>query len=190
MINHDIYFSAVRASLFSGAMKQQQVDGQKIILMYWDLDTPTDDLRWLAYMLATVYHECARKMWPIREIGRGKGKAYGRVDKNGNVYYGRGFVQLTWKENYDKASAALGLIDDRDLVLHPDLALDSLIATQIMFRGMAEGWFTTRKLGHYFNDVEDDAITARRIINNDVSKNGKMIAGYHEKFLSALKEAT
>jgi predicted chitinase len=171
-------------------MTKQQVDGQVVILNHWEDQDSYDDLRWLAYMLATVYHECAKKMWPIREIGRGKGRKYGKPDENGNVYYGRGFVQLTWKENYAKASNALGLIDDRDLVDHPDVALDSFLAARIMFRGMAEGWFTSRKLGHYFNDAEDDPIDARRIINTDVSKNGKRVAGYHKKFLAALKEAT
>lgn len=189
MTNLNLYFNAVRASLFAGAMTRQQVDGQIVIISHWDSQFSGDDLRWLAYMLATTYHECARKMWPIREIGKGKGKKYGKADENGNVFYGRGFVQLTWKENYAKASNALGLIDDRDLVLYPDLALDSLIATRVMFRGMTEGWFTNKRLAQYFSEDENDPINARRIINNDVAKNGKRIAGYHAKFLAALQEA-
>ena len=149
-----------------------------------------NDLRWLAYMLATVYHECAAKMWPIREYGKGEGKEYGIPDENGNVFYGRGFVQLTWKENYDRAGAILSLIDDRDPVLHPDIVLDSLIAARVLFRGMAEGWFTSAKLGNYFNEEDDNPIEARAIINSDVSKNGPMIADYHYLFLEALEEAS
>ena len=86
------------------------------------------DRRWLAYMLATTYHECAAKMWPIREYGQGKGHDYGVPDpETGETYYRRAASSgLTWKANYDKAGAALGLIDDRDLVWHPDIALDSL----------------------------------------------------------------
>jgi hypothetical protein len=191
MIDREIYFSHVRESMFQGALDQQQVDGQSVILAVWDYNaggTPMDDLRWLSYMLATVYHECATKMWPIREYGEGKGKDYGIPDENGNTFYGRGFVQLTWKENYDRASAALSLINDRDLVLHPDLALDSLIAARIMFRGMSEGWFTGKKLGGYFSNTKDDAIGARQIINPD--DKGALIAGYHNLFYEAVAAAT
>jgi predicted chitinase len=142
------------------------------------------DLRWLAYILATVYHECATRMWPITEYGSQEyltGKDYW-------PFIGRGFVMLTWEENYRNASAALGLIDDRDLVEHPELALDSLISARVLFRGCAEGWFTGKKLGQYFNDEEDDPLNARRIVNgNDCDD---IIAAYHEKFLAALKAAS
>jgi hypothetical protein len=93
-------------------------------------------------------------------------------------------VQLTWEENYKNAGIALGLVDDRDLVDHPSVALDSLIAARIMFRGMAEGWFTGVKLGQYFNDTEDDPVNARRIING--TDCAYMIADYHWIFLNAL----
>jgi hypothetical protein len=186
MIDRAAYFDAVREVLFDGALSQQQVDGQCVLLGLWDYQatgSPMTDTRWLAYILATVYHECATKMWPITEMGSQdylQGKEYW-------PYIGRGYVQLTWEENYRNASSALGLIDDRDLVEHPELALDSLIAARIMFRGMAEGWFTGRKLGQYFNDDTDDAKNARQIVNgNDCDE---LIAGYHNTFLEALREA-
>ena len=181
MINRASYFDHVRANLFGGAMTQQQVDGQGVILGLWDAEatgSPMDDIRWLAYILATTYVETDKKIWPIREYGLGKGKDYG------TTYYGRGFVQLTWEENYDRAGAALSLIDDRDPVSHPDIVLDSLVAARIMFRGMAEGWFTGAKLGDFFDQNTDDPINARTIINGhdrDVE-----IAGYHAEFLIAL----
>lgn len=191
MIDRETYFENVRDTMFAGAMTQQQVDGQCVILGLWDYQatgTPMEDERWLAYILATVYHECATKMWPIREYGLGQGHEYGIPDENGNTFYGRGFVQLTWKENYDRASAILGLIDERDLTMYPDLALDSLIAARVTFRGMAEGWFTGAKLGDYFNEEEDDALNARRIINGN--DRDELIAGYHETFLAAIEAAS
>ena len=100
---------------------------------------------------------------------------------------GRGYVQLTWEENYRNASAALGLIDDRDLVDFPDLALDSLIGARILFRGCAEGWFTGAKLGQFFNSEEDNAYDARTIIN--VHDKASEIAAIYEQFLQAIKEA-
>jgi hypothetical protein len=187
MIDRDIYFNNVRGALFEGALTQQQVDGQNVILALWEYQatgTPMTDFRWLAYMLATVYHETGRKMWPNIEGG---GEDY-LQSKDYYPYYGRGDVHLTWEDNYRNASAALGLIDDRDLVKHPEMARDSLIAARIMFRGMAEGWFTGAKLGQYFNDEDDDPINARQIINgNDCDE---MIAGYYDQFLTAIKEAS
>jgi hypothetical protein len=169
--------------LFEGALSQQQVDGQNVILALWEGDqtgTPMDDQRWLAYMLATTFHETGFRMWPIREQGS---ESY-LQEKEYHPYYGRGYVQLTWEDNYRNAGAALGLIDDRDLVEHPELALDSLIGARVMFRGMAEGWFTGKKLGQYFNDEDDDPVGAREIINGHDCDT--QIAMYHGQFLEAL----
>lgn len=185
------YFDSVRASLFGGNLTQQQVDGQNAILAVWEDQasgpSPMTDPRWLAYMLATAYWECAQTMWPIEEIGKGKGKKYGVPDpETGNVFYGRGLVQLTWKENYQRATEKLNLHGDRDLVWHPEHALDLDIASMVMFRGMSEGWFTGKRLGQYFSLDINDPLNARRIINADVSKNGQKIADIHKKFLNAL----
>jgi len=184
--DRDVYFDHVRDTLFEGALTQQQVDGQSVILALFEHDaggTPMDDVRWLAYMLATTYHETATKMWPVTEYGD---QAY-LTGKSYYPYIGRGYVQLTWEENYRNASAALGLVDDRDLVVHPELALDSLVAARIMFRGMAEGWFTGAKLGQFFNDDTDDPLGARTIINGHDCD--QLIAGYHGEFLHALKKS-
>ena len=61
---------------------------------------------------------------------------------------------ITWEDNYRRASQELSLTGTRDLVEHPELALDSLIAARILFRGMAEGWFTGKKLGQYFSALK------------------------------------
>ena len=62
--DRNTYFNYVRDVLFEGALTQQQVDGQSVILAVWEYQaggTPMTDIRWLAYMLATVYHETAYK---------------------------------------------------------------------------------------------------------------------------------
>lgn len=186
-MDHKAYFDNVRVSLFGGRLTQQQVDGQTVILAVWEhvfSAFSVGDLRHLAYMLATTFHETAQKMWPITEYGSQsylEGKSY-------YPYIGRGFVQLTWEDNYRRASEELGLIDDRDLVVYPQLALDSLIATKVLFRGMMQGWFTGLALTDFFNVVDDDPVGARQIINgNDCDE---MIAGYHDKFLAALEDTT
>jgi len=185
--DRDIYFSNVREEMFFGALTQQQVDGQGILLGLWEgqyTGTPMTDIRWLAYILATVYHECATTMWPITEQGS---QEY-LQSKEYWPYIGRGFVMLTWEGNYRNASAQLSLTGDRDLVDHPEMALDSLISARVLFRGMAEGWYTGRKLGEYFNDdpedPKDDPVNARQIVNGN--DDDLLIAGYHASFLLAL----
>jgi hypothetical protein len=192
MIDRAVYFDAVRETLFSGALTQQQVDGQNILLSLWEYEgtgSPMDDMRWLGYALATVYWETGARMWAVREIGEGEGRDYGVVDpETGETYYGRGLVQLTWKDNYRKASAALGLIDERDLVWHPDLALDSLISARILYRGMAEGWFTGKRLNDFFSDTEHDPVNARKIVN--ALDHAEDIAALFDAFCAAIDEAT
>jgi hypothetical protein len=202
LFDRKVYFDAVRQSLFSGALSQQQVDGQNAILADWEGSYGDWDLRWLAYALATTIHETASTMWPIEEYGKGAGMAYGIKDpETGQTYYGRGYVQLTWRENYRKADQKLGHEGDERMEWNASLALDPFTAGHVMFRGMAEGWFRSDQLGgqtfgRYFSDNVNDAYTAREIINGDKTKIptwsngvsiGNLIKGYHSKFLSALK---
>ena len=123
---------------------------------------------WTAYALATAYHETAGTMQPIREYGRGKGRKYGRPAKYPpQVPYGRGYVQLTWDYNYEKADKELGL--GGKLLADFDLALDHAIAAKIMTRGMQEGWFTGRNLAKTLPSVGPATlaqfIASRPIIN-------------------------
>src|SRR3546814_1469748 len=65
----------------------------------------------LAYGLATAWHEA--RFEPVEEIGKGRGKAYGKPGKYGQSQHGRGLVQVTWDSNYewlDAAAAEAGLI--------------------------------------------------------------------------------
>ena len=182
LFDRDLYFDAVRTSLFGGSLEQVHVDGQNLVLAVWEFQRG-EDTRHLAYMCATIHHECATRWWPITEYGSEsylKGKSY-------YPYIGRGWVQLTWEENYRRASTELNLTDERDLVDHPEMALDSLIATRVLFKGMAEGWFTGKRLDQYFNDDRDDPLNARQIINGNDQDD--LIKGYHDKFLDALDEA-
>lgn len=179
MIDRKAFFDAVRKTPFPGRLTAEQVAGMEAILGEWERRDLTD-LRHLAYMLATIYHETARTMQPIAEYGKGKGRKYGvPAGPYRHVYYGRGFVQLTWLANYEKAGKALGV----DLVRYPERALEPTIAANIMFRGMMEGWFTGKKLSDYLNTKTDWA-NARRIING--TDKAETIAGYARTFHGAL----
>jgi putative chitinase len=176
-INRPVFFQRVRLTFFSGKLSQSQVNGFEHILNEWE-NRGLSDFRWLAYMLGTCYHETAKTIQPIEEYNKGKGRAYGRT-VNGHIYYGRGWVQLTWLKNYKTFADLLKV----DLVNHPELALDCTIATQILFEGMIKGLFTGRKLSDYFNG-DTDWLNARKIINGlDCAE---IIGMYGKRFLAAL----
>ena len=197
-MNKQVFFSTVRKTLFGGKLTQSQVSGMDSILDSFEQSNVTDD-RFKAYMLATVYHECAKKMQPIEEYG-GKAyftKRYGIEGSNrklaislGNVnvgdgykYAGRGYVQCTGRSNYKKMGELLGV----NLVDSPELALNPIIASKIMIEGMTRGTFTGKKLSDYFTDGKSDWVNARRIING--MDKADLIAGYALKFFDALKDA-
>ena len=175
----DEFFAHVRTELFGGNMTQGQVDGIGAILAAWPDGT---DVRWIAYALATAFHETARTMEPIEEYGKGHGRPYGVPSgPSGQVYYGRGLVQLTWLTNYARAEKE---IPGSDLVARPERALEPRIAAEVMVRGMSEGWFTGKKLGDYLHGGTTDWINARRIINGvDCAA---QIAGYAVHFAHAI----
>jgi hypothetical protein len=190
-MKRDAFFAAVRRDLFGGLLTQSQVDGMGVVLDVWEASGRTD-LRHLGYMQATEFHETGRAMQPIFEKGS---KDYfhkydGRADLgntepgDGFLFRGRGRVQLTGRRNYAKAGAKLGV----DLVANPDLALDPVIATKIMFAGMGEGWFTGKKLSDYFHEGTADWLNARRIING--TDKAQTIANYGKAFYAALQAAT
>ena len=189
-IDRQKYFDAIRKAPFGGALDQGQVDGNNYLLEYWEglWEADDPDLRPLAYVLATAKWETAHTMLPIEEYGKGSGHSYGEKDpETGQTYYGRGYVQLTWRDNYSRASKELGLIEEDDLEWFAARALDPVIARQVVFEGMKAGWFTGRALWDYFNPEKDDPINARQIVNgNDKDEE---IAAIHQQFLTALKGA-
>ena len=149
---------------------EQAFNDLKKLLIECVMDPHITDIRWIAYMLATVKRECGRTWKPIKERGKGKGKLYGSVHDvpttstvEKNIYYGRGYVQLTWDYNYKKVGDALGLGDK--LYINPDLALNHKIAYAIMSYGMREGLFAKAKLGQFISGATSNYIGARRIIN-------------------------
>jgi len=179
-INRTAFFDHYRETW--GPLTQGQVDGIEAILTAMEADTALTDIRWAAYMLGTVKRECGDEWKPIREYDRGHGRPYGIKDtETGHTYYGRGFVQLTWKGNYATMGKALGV----DLLYNPDLALDPTVAYRIMSYGMRNGSFTGVGLKKYINAEKCDYLNARRIINGlDCSK---MIAGYATVLEAALR---
>lgn len=195
MINRPLFFDRVRSNL--GKLNQSQVDGITHLLDAWEADYSKQPNQFLAYALATAWHETGTKMQPVREgfastdagavaaVTRlfAKGKIstnYALPNARGKSYFGRGLVQLTWESNYLKAGTALGI----DLVGKPELALDCSVSSRILLQGMVDGWFTGKKLSAYFYPGKNDPVGARRIINGTDKAN--LIAKYHDEFVGAL----
>lgn len=181
-IDREKFFDAYRESF--GSLEQGAVDGIESLLASLEADEKVTDLRHAAYMLATARHETAKTFQPIKEYGRGEGLKYGKPDPvTGKTYYGRGYVQLTWKDNY----AAMGKVYNLDLVNNPNLALDPAIAYKIMSYGMRYGTFTGVGLSRYIHGEICDYQNARRIING--TDCAEKIAAYAEKLEAALTAA-
>ena len=183
-VHRDYFFDSVRHYLSGGSLSKEQVDGFNVLIDWFDVQNPRIPNRWhqsdrsFAYCLATAWHETAFTMQPIEE--------YGGIDylssKPYYPWYGRGYVQLTWEENYRLQDSKLGLRGA--LMEEPGLALDPVIATKILLMGMADGDFTGKKLGHYFTDDLTDWYNARRIVNG--TDKASEIAAYAEKFHNAI----
>ena len=192
MINRQKFFDSVRQHPFNGSMNQDQVDGMNYLLDTWEKhferDNPYDGDNWLAYALATAYHETAATMRPIEEYGKGEGKSYGEpTGPHGQCYYGRGHVQLTWEDNYIKAEEQLKYYDVFPaLHRYPDQALEDEVSALILYDGMLEGWFTGVGLPDYFDAAQDiyDPYNARRIVNG--TDQASLIEGYFYSFKTAL----
>ena len=197
LTNPAAFFDAMRAGLLGPVLTAEEVNGCNAILTAMD-GLP---ISYVAYALATAYHETASTMQPIKEYG---GPSYfhrlydvsGARPKlciaNGNTcagdgvkYFGRGLVQITWKTNYAKASKVCGV----DMVANPDLALKPEHAAKIMRDGMEKGWFTGKKLADYLpirGPAERGQFTKARYIINGADK-APQIAEHALAFQRALQ---
>lgn len=173
------------AAFFAGVRKvtksldQVQVDTINRLLSgasHWSVG-------WLAYGLATAWHEARFK--PIEEWGKGKGRPYAKTGKYGQSQHGRGLVQLTWDRNYEWADKALGL--DGRLLKDFNLALDPDIAARILILGMETGAFTGKSLADYIKTeggTVGEFTPARRVVN--IMDKADLIAGYAVQFKDAI----
>ncbi|ANK84951.1 glycoside hydrolase family 19 protein [Rhizobium sp. N1314] len=200
-MNRVFFFDAVRRELFRGELTHPQVVGMTAILDAWEKRSAPTDRRWLAYILATAYHETAYTMQPVREtLAESDVRAveileaafaagrlswvktpYWRPDEDGRCWLGRGLVQLTHKRNYEAMSALTGI----DLVADPDRAMGMEAAVTILIEGMLQGSFTGHKLADHLNATTEDWVNARRIVNG--TDRAEKLAGYAITFHAALR---
>lgn len=200
MINRTKFFEYFRPR-FHSKLTQKQVEGYDAIFNYWDL-YKLRNIKWLAYVLATAYHETGRRMEPVREGFKETDEEsrahvammvesprypwvtrdYAEIQPNGNSYFGRGLVQITWGVNYQKLGQAIGI--GNKLYDDPSLALDLTMSVRILFIGMIDGLFTGHKLVDYITDHKCDYVGARRIVNG--LDRAEKISIYARKFEKCL----
>lgn len=171
--NHQVFFGAYEERF--GQLSAPKRAGLDALLGFIQLDPEVAEMRWAAYMLATVKHECADQWVPVCEWGNDAcfykyeahspiGAQLGNCEPgDGKRYKGRGYVQITGRSNYQKLGRRIGI--GNALVDEPDRALDPLIAYRIMSVGMREGLFTGRRLEQFINVDDTDYLEARRVIN-------------------------
>jgi putative chitinase len=189
--NEQAFFDSLRNSgIFGNGLKPDQVKGlQTVCSAAKAADWP---IAYTAYALATACHETAYTMQPVREA-YWLSENWRRSNLRYYPFYGRGYVQLTWKDNYAKADRELNLSGRLNGDL--ELALDPDIAARIMVRGMQEGWFAADRTGKRHTLARHlpakgaasvaQMTSARRIING-TDKNDK-IAAEAMKFQKALE---
>ena len=183
------FFEEVSDTLFYGSLPDFQREPLAYIAEEFERRNMTS-IDTLAYIYATAYWETDR-FKATEEYGRGKGRDYGApllsIRGKYQSYYGRGWVQLTWLQNYGKMSVAASMALGRpvDLVNNPDLIMNDLeVNAFVTFEGMITGMFTGAAIGKYINSRGTDFVNSRRVING--TNKATEIAAIAVKFQTAL----
>ncbi len=147
-------------------------------------DEGIDDPNTVAYALATIQHETAGTFKPVREGyyadapgqegATGRAEAIKRGYGGGENYYGRGYIQLTHRNNYQDVGNKIGVPDLAD---NPDKMLDPDISAKALAK-----FFKERGVSNYTQN--DDFVGARMPVNG-VDK-AEMIAESARKWKSAI----
>lgn len=186
------YLRSRKVTMFGSSLSPGQVAGIEGIL---DGFAKTGDGRdkTLGYGLATARREVGAGMVPVREgfkktdaearayVLRHYSSKYGKpAGPWGHVYYGRGYVQLTWLANYEREGIAAD----------PDKALEPKFAAEMMFKGLLDGRWNKLGKGLAFylpTGGPDDLKNARRTVN--LTDHWEEIAGFYRQFMAAIAAA-
>jgi putative chitinase len=179
-------FATAYENAFS-KLTASQYQGIDQLLAFIELDPVITDIRYVAYMLATVKHECgANSYFTKYEKPTATSVKLGNTQSgDGLRFKGRGYVQITGRTNYAKLGAALGL--GMAFINQPTLVLEPINSYRIMSIGMTRGLFTGKKLATYINANGKDYVEARRIING--TNKAPEIAEMARKLEIALRRA-
>lgn len=132
-------------------------------------------------------HRCAGAELGARD-GVAASATFDHDDGVEQVYFGRGYVQLTWWSNYAKASVALGR--GFELLLHPERVKTPEIAYELMSLGMRTGkiFANGRKFKNFFTGSATNYEGARGMVNG--KDHADDIARLARKFESVLRKSS
>jgi len=133
----------------------------------------------IAYVIATAEHETGRVYKPVIEA-HWLSEDWRERNFSYYPYYGRGYVQITHKYNYEKFTKLLGT----DFVINPKGVLDKKVSLFILVYGMSTGMFSGKRLGTYVNKNDKDFYRARKVVNG--RDKAEHIARLAEKWLEKL----
>lgn len=175
-MNRKIFFDEYRKTLDPDkSISSKEVKDIDLFLSFYERDKVMYTLPQWAYVFATVYHETGATFHPVREAPRAS-EDWRKRNFKYYPYYGRGYVQITWKSNYAAYSKKLNL----DILERPDLAMIPEASWFILVDGFEKGIFTGKKISDYINDQKKDYKNARRCING--TDRMELIANYAEEF--------
>lgn len=204
------FFDAIRGSaLYPKGLADENVFGIEAILNACDKWNVTDTHH-VAQILAQSYQETGGFMQPVKETvyahspdkNPSDATVIARLDnayRNNQLpwvtkpywregWFGRGFIQITHKENYVIVGEQIGV----DLVANRALALNLSIAADIAVVGMSRGLFTGMKLSDYkfpeCLDTDEWRKHPRRIVNGKDGTDAT-VAKNHKLFYNALVKA-
>jgi hypothetical protein len=174
VLSADVPSSGSFAAFYSPKVDPDLSGFKTVLGMIWNDPETWDNANQIAYALASFKWETANTFNPIHELGSlsyfdkyepgtATGKRLGNTNPgDGFLYRGRGYVQITGRDNYAHFSHVLGV----DIVGNPDAALEPGLAYKIASSGMKNGWFTGKRLSQYVpSDGQPDFVNARRTIN-------------------------
>lgn len=161
IINENKFYSGYRKF---AKITDEQFDDLKFIIDKLNASKKISGEDWkivrekYSYVFATIFWETAQTLDPISEYGS---RRY-LMSKSYYPYYGRGYVQLTWKSNYLNFGNFLGI----DLVNNPHLANEPENAWLILEEGMTRNFEVKR-----IDDPNFTAYTLDDIFNLETMKN-------------------
>ncbi len=188
--------------VFPKGLNETQYEGFARILDRAIKGASEAPIKQAAYILATAYWESALTFHPVREglaqtdeaarqyvaklFEEGKIRTnYALPAANGQSFYGRGFVQLTWERNYRRIGDHL--IGDEEIFYNdPDQVLRTDLAAIILVRGMVDGIFSEegQRLNDFINRDRADYLHARQTVNR--MDRAETIANWAEKMEYAI----
>jgi len=180
MINRDEFFKKYKSNLDPNKkLDQKEVDAIDSFINFVDANFKRLTIPQWAYVFATTFHETNATFLPIKEA-YWLSEDWRKKNLRYYPYYGRGFVQITWKENYAKFSKQL----NEDFVKNPDLVMLPKYAFKILIDGFINGDFTGKKITDFIDGKVKDYKGARRCING--TDKAQLIASYALEFESIL----